>query len=353
MKTIRHRSQAGLSLIELLVSLAIGSFLIIGAITMQSQTRKTFDVNEAQARLQDSGRFVLSVFEPDLQLAGLYGYSQDPGAVTWNNAGSITTSNKLRPTATAVSGLGSGLTACGANFAVDVLGVVTVSNGTYPFTGGCSAQGGGAIAGTDVLTMRHSGTQSVTADASKLQLYSDRLAAQMNTQMFISNTAPEVPKAGEREVRDMVIMAYYVAKDADGHPGTPALRAKILTSVGGAPTFVDQEIIRGVEDLQVQFGVDPGDDLNNDGVPDDPGGDGMADFVNGYASMYVNADNAILSSAQVVAVRVWVRMRADQPEMGFVDGRRYQYADTDFTPNDNYRRVVMSRTIYLRNSRQQ
>jgi hypothetical protein len=103
----------------------------------------------------------------------------------------------------------------------------------------------------------------------------------------------------------------------------------------------------------VQFGVDPGDDLDGNGVPDDPSGDGMADFVNGYASMYVNANDPILSSAQVVAVRVWVRVRADQPEMGFVDGRRYLYADTDFTPSDNFRRVVMSRTVYLRNSRQQ
>jgi len=352
MNHIHKRSEAGLSLIELLVSLAIGSFLIIGAITMQSQTRKTFDVNEAQARLQDSGRYVLSVLEPDLQLAGLYGYSQDPGAVTYTYNGGVTSSNNLRPTATAVSGLGAGLTVCGANFAVDVLGVVNVSNGTFPFSGGCSAQGNGQVAGTDTLTMRHSGTASVTADASKLQLYSDRLAAQMNTTLFIG-TAPEVAKVGEREIRDMFIASYYIAKDADGHPGTPALRAKLLSSVGGAPAFVDQEIIRGVEDLQVQFGVDPGDDLNNDGTPDDPGGDGMADFVNGYAAMYVNADNAIAKSGQIVAVRVWVRLRADNPEMGFVDGRTYQYADTNYKPSDNYRRVVMSRTIFLRNSRQQ
>jgi len=335
------------------VALAIGSFLIIGAITMQSNTRKTFDVNEQQARLQESGRYVLSVLEPDLQLAGLYGYSQDPGSVTWNDSGTIVPSNLLRPAAAAASGVPGGLKTCGNNFAVDVLGVVTVTNGSFPFTGACAAQGGGQIAGTDTLSLRHSGTQSVVADSSKLQIYSDRLSAQMNTQLFVSSTAPATLLVGAREVRDMVINAYYVAKDADGHAGTPALRAKLLTSVGGAPQFVDQEIIRGVEDLQVQFGVDPGDDLNHDGVPDDPGGDGMADFVNGYAAMYVNADNAILSSAQVVAVRVWVRVRADQPEAGFVDGRRYQYADTDFTPSDNYRRVVMSRTVYLRNSRQQ
>ena len=50
---------------------------------------------------------------------------------------------------------------------------------------------------------------------------------------------------------------------------------------------------------------------------------------------------------------IWVRVRGDQPEVGFTDNRHYEYADTDFTPNDGFRRVVMSRTIYLRNSRQQ
>jgi hypothetical protein len=61
----------------------------------------------------------------------------------------------------------------------------------------------------------------------------------------------------------------------------------------------------------------------------------------------------VLASAQVAAVRVWVRVRAEEPEFGFVDNRRYQYGSTDFTPNDNFRRVVMSRTVFLRNSRQQ
>ena len=120
------------------------------------------------------------------------------------------------------------------------------------------------------------------------------------------------------------------------------------------PQFVDQELIRGVEDLQVQFGVDPGDDINGDGVPEDMNGNGMADFVNGRASQYVNAGDPILLSAQVVSVRIWVRVRADQPERGFTDNRIYDYADIEpFQPNDNFRRVLTSRTIFLRNSRQQ
>jgi type IV pilus assembly protein PilW len=343
--------QSGLSMIELLVALAIGSFLIIGAVTIQSQSRRSFDVNEQQARVQENARYVIAVMEPGLQLAGVYGYSQDPNSVMWDNSGDLTPPNKLRMTEPTAPGLPASLTSCGDNFAVDVLATVTATNGDFDLA--CDAEGGGQAADTDLLVLRHSAPGRVDADASKLQVYSERVAAQTNTRLFVSNDPPDTVEDEQREVRDMVVQAYYISADSDGRPGMPALRMKALSSVGGAPDFIDQEILRGVEDLQIQFGVDPGDDLDGDGAADDPGGDGMADFVNGFAAQYVNAGDPILASAQVVSVRIWVRVRGDQPETGFIDNRRYQYADTDFTPNDAFRRVVMSRTIYLRNSRQQ
>jgi hypothetical protein len=186
-----------------------------------------------------------------------------------------------------------------------------------------------------------------------LQVFSNRLSPYSDTKIFLTGTAPDPVLSGQREIRDMVVQAYYVATDADGHPKVPALRAKLLSTVGTTPGFVDQEIIRGVEDIQVQFGVDPGADLDGDGKGDDPSGDGMADFVDGLATTYVNPGDALLASAQVVAVRIWVRVRADAEEPGFKDNRKYDYADTSFTANDGYRRVLASRTVFLRNSRQQ
>jgi hypothetical protein len=46
-----------------------------------------------------------------------------------------------------------------------------------------------------------------------------------------------------------------------------------------------------------------------------------------------------------------VRIRAEQPEPGYVNNNQYVYGSTDFTANDSIRRVVVSRTIQLRNSR--
>jgi len=51
-------------------------------------------------------------------------------------------------------------------------------------------------------------------------------------------------------------------------------------------------------------------------------------------------------------VRIWLRVRAERPEQGFVDTATYTYADINHGPfNDNYRRLVVSKTIYLRNAR--
>jgi hypothetical protein len=53
-----------------------------------------------------------------------------------------------------------------------------------------------------------------------------------------------------------------------------------------------------------------------------------------------------------LAVRVWVRVRAERAERGFRDTAKYVYADQDVGPfNDAFRRVVVSKTVYLRNAR--
>ena len=149
--------------------------------------------------------------------------------------------------------------------------------------------------------------------------------------------------------------SYYVSRDSVGNAGLPALRVKSLTSVGGAPQFVDTEVMPAVEDLQVQFGIDTGD-YNSDGVVDavaDVNGDGIPES-DGRATRYVSPDFPGLDRLQVVSVRLWIRVRAEQREPGFVDGRTYNYADVTYTPAGaarNFRRVVMSRTISLRNAR--
>jgi len=96
--------------------------------------------------------------------------------------------------------------------------------------------------------------------------------------------------------------------------------------------FRDEEILPGVEDLQVEFGVLAAGDSRTQFVPPD------------FAS---------LRGLRVVAVRLWLRIRADGTERGYADPRALSYADVSFAPNAaeaSQRRVLVERTVALRNA---
>jgi hypothetical protein len=98
-------------------------------------------------------------------------------------------------------------------------------------------------------------------------------------------------------------------------------------------------------------GVDPGQDKNMDGVIDVDPDSGISIYTNGDVSRYVTPGDAVLKTGQVVAVRLWIRVRAEELETGFSDRRPYKYASVNFTPADGYRRVLITRTIFVRNTR--
>ena len=59
------RNQGGLTLIELMVASAVGMILVLGAVTVYTQSRTNFQMSDSVARLQENARFALGL------LAGL------------------------------------------------------------------------------------------------------------------------------------------------------------------------------------------------------------------------------------------------------------------------------------------
>ena len=91
----------------------------------------------------------------------------------------------------------------------------------------------------------------------------------------------------------------------------------------------DEELVPGVEDLQVQLGIDTDAD--------------------GSVNSYLNPGSPALAGARIVAVRLWLRLRTEQAELGFTDNATYDYAGRKVEPADGLRRLVVSTTIQLRN----
>lgn len=82
MKTKRYpKQQKGLTLIEILIALLLGAFLIGGVLEIFVNTRETYRMQEALSRLQENGRFAMEFIGRDIRMAG-YSFCPKPLAIS-------------------------------------------------------------------------------------------------------------------------------------------------------------------------------------------------------------------------------------------------------------------------------
>ena len=300
--------ERGVTLVELMIAVAIGVGLVAAAVNLYVQGRAAYRATESIARLQEQGRFALAVIEPDVEMAGHFGFTNDPSTISL------------------VPELPSGLNACGVGFALDVMQPVQGSNGRFALP--CPPYQSGAVSGADTLTTRRVDTREARPEANRLQIHASRFTSLTSQTLFFDGVAPGVLDENHR-VHNLLVRTYYVARDSVGRRSFPALRVKSLAR----SAFDEDEVMSGIEDLQVQFGIG-----------------------SGATARYVNADSAELMNSRVVAVRVWLRVRADEPDAAFRDERNYRYADVTYTPSGadrHFRRAVILRTVAVRNARRE
>ena len=60
----------GLTLLEMLIALGLGSLILLGLGTLFAASKKTYQVNAAVARIQEDGRHAIDLLERHLSLAG-------------------------------------------------------------------------------------------------------------------------------------------------------------------------------------------------------------------------------------------------------------------------------------------
>ncbi len=137
-----------------------------------------------------------------------------------------------------------------------------------------------------------------------------------------------------------MVSSYYVADDSELIPGVPALRRIVLRMNAGAADIVDEEIAPGVENMQVQFGIDVDEDNTVDR------------YVNPGDGVYDPTSADFVPGSRIITARVWLVVRSIDREIGLSDDRGYTPGDVDLgSPDDEFRRMQVSKTILLRNSR--
>ncbi len=305
----------GFTLAELLVAMALCLFMTAGSLQLLARGRATQRVSASVARLEEQARAALEVVGADLRGAGYWGLVAGPIDVEGSTA-----AGQAEPPRLAVAG------GCGDSLALDLARPVAAANGRYALDATASLDcppNSRVVAGSDTLTLRSATSEATAAAAGRLQVETTVAAGRL-----LADGLPRWQQGAR--VHDLQVGVYYVATDSTGRRGLPSLRRKRLVG-GQRPAFQDEELVAGIGDLQVEFGIDSA-------------GDGDRAIEGWHAP-----DSA--PPGPLRAVRVHVLAVADMPEAAPIALPALSYADRSLPATiDRRRRVLASQTFQLRNA---
>lgn len=309
-----YKQQRGFSLVEMMLAMLIALIIMGGILTLYNNFREVQRISEDQLRLVSDGRFAIETIAYDLRHAGVFGGT---------NLATTIKCHKGDPNcATALTTAASD---CQTRWYLDITVPIFASEAVNPYST-CPITS--HQTNTDLLVVRYADSNPVATTS----LVSGTAYVRSNYQageLFIGTTPPEIPDDTSALTNNhlLVSRAYYVADFTDYvGDGEPSLRRVDLIA---GPAIQDQIILPGVENLQIQFGVDTdGDDA---------------------VDQYVNADQ-VADWTKVYAARVWVLVRSRHIDNAVDTSKTFSIAGTNVSfGNDGYRRLLLSSVINLRN----
>jgi len=313
----RFSGCGGLSLVELLVALAIGAVLSFGAMNLLLSSKLSFLQVQAQARMQENGRYALRYLSRELMMAG-YLATRLPGTAVESDESGSPCFDYLLATRTPFEHLD------------DVSASGQPAAGRERLPADCLLAGQ-HLAGSDILLVRRT-SGSPTAYAGQ------RLAVIGHDDIYLrdlpGSDSPRLQRGGGalpaggqlwEYLPQLLFLRNYSSAPGDGIPALCRKRPG-RSSNRMAPT---ECLVEGVENLQLEFGID-----------DD--GDRVAD-------RFAPARGPIERSAAVSA-RIYLLIRSINPIAGHTDNRAYKLGQVRQAPaGDGYYRRLIETTVLLRN----
>lgn len=362
------RSQAGVTLVELMVALLLGLIITSGVIQIFISNRATYAFNEGLARIQENGRSAIDALTYNVRMSGFLG-CLSAATTVHNNLNSSTTlafnfeegirgyegddsgvGAVIAPTvtnpanATAVGDWTPALPVLlGAIPNSDVLVVRNVSSSSNslrsPFVSATKVMALGAAANYQV------GDIAVVSDCQKASVFqitnvADTTAGGVAT-FELSHVAAGTPgnatptwgtdqeySAGAQLMLAETWVYYVGARPGDGAPAL--FQQRLQSSAGTVSALAPEELIEHVETMQITYGVD--------------------NELDGDVDSYVTADAVGANWNRVAAVRVGLVMRSPDEYGTELDERDYFVNGATFDPLDDRRiRQVFTTTIAIRN----
>ncbi len=321
--------QKGFSLIELMVSIAIGLILLAALSTLFVGQSKSRDELAKANRMIDNGRYALDVLTDSLSLAGFYG-ELDPSAIAVPTTLPDPCSNVDTVISAALPFHVQGYNAAGP------ASTISSAPTCVPST---------IKAGSDILVIRRAHTVPITAaaasaDTTFLQVSLCTVETGTTGNVYKLAKAPASYNLSKKsctgvnsgpfaDLRRFLVQIYFIDSNNVAGDGIPTLKMAELSSTN---TFVITPLVEGIEYMQVDYGIDN----NNDGVLD---------------GSYTSCSACTTDDwSHVVSVKVNLISRNLETTNNYTDSYTYNLGSAgNVVPNDAYKRHAYTQVIRLTN----
>lgn len=316
--------QRGLGLVELMIAMLLSLLLSVAVISVFSANSKSFKQDENVLRMQDDARHALRELAFELSMAGHYADLLLPSSVTPDDSltlgtdcGPIGVDDWVYQTVTA-----------GTGRALSVVAVDNASTGEATANFSC-IDASEFQDGTDIVAVKRvAGIRTTAPLNGHVYLKTNGTVGLLYQQPITGTPVINVPApSADWEYRPSV---YYIRNYANvAGDGIPTLCRKTLGGI--VPRMMTECLAAGIENLQLEYGIDTSDDGNANVFLADPTNEQLQD---------------------VVSARIFILARTLTEDQQYDNEKNYRVSNAvPFVPNDGFRRRVESVTVTIQNIR--
>ena len=341
-----RRSMQGISMVELMIAMVLGLIVLAGLASIFANSSAARSEMERSSRQIENGRFAMELISDDLRMAGFYGEL---------NVRSVTATAALQDP-------------CSVDPVVWARALSVGIQGYDNGVGAPTCMPGDLKPGTDILVVRRAGTceagaAGCDAAANGLPYVQVSKCSPENVGGLGTSTPYKIGIRGGTVVGQQIVAGiiplanfnlhlrnctatagirryyvriYYISTDNGNGVAIPTLKRLDLRPTAGSPDWVVTPLVEGIEELNIEYGMD----TNADGAPD---------FYNTDPNTFTNAGacatcNPYSNWFNVVTARVSLLARNIDPSPNYTDtktytiGRNAAGADVTVTPGGAYRR---------------
>jgi type IV pilus assembly protein PilW len=316
--------QAGFSVVEVMIAMLLSMALASAIISVFVNNSYSFKQDENIGRMQDDARFALREIAFDISMAGHYADLHIPGSVSYD--GDLAIGTDCGPVGEANWMYRA--TEAGTGNSLSIMAIDNATNAAVTAAHSCFT-GGELQDGTDVVAIKRvAGAEATALSANGAYLRTNGTVGVMFS--GVAPTAPPLVVAAPSAHWAFRPSIYYIRQFANT-PGDniPTLCRKALS--GGGPSMTTECLATGIENLQIEYGIDTTQD--------------------GHPNVYLS--NPTLAQMQdVVAARIFLIARTTENDTRYVNNKTYSISNApDLVPGDSFHRRVFSTSVSIQNIR--